>query len=146
MPCAWRGVKIFDVGCASRGGDACVSFSSFFANANAKYHVSYITNNDDAPTSTGYVNQKLFNRFIADVENGTTLAAEFGYPGLVSLFGYNGINVLDNGKGLISYISCSDKTEMVTVFSLAYADITVVENDVLDDWFSYESDYQEWFY
>ena len=135
------GVRIGD---SLDGGNG--RWSVLFANANAKYHVSYITNNDDAPTSTGYVNQKLFNRFIADVENGTTLAAEFGYPGLVSLFGYNGINVLDNGKGLISYISCSDKTEMVTVFSLAYADITVVENDVLDDWFSYESDYQEWFY
>ena len=121
-------------------------WSVLFQNANAKYHVSFVTNNSDAPTSTGYVNQKLFNRFIADVENGTTLAAEFGYPGLVSLFGYNGINMLDNGKGLISYISCSDKTEMVTVFALAYSDINVLENDVLDDWFTYESDYQDWFY
>ena len=115
-------------------------WSVLFQNANAEYHVSYITNNNDSPTSTGYFNQKLFNRFVADVENGTALAAEMGYPGLKSLFGYNGINMINNGEGLVSYISCSDKAEMVTVFLLGYADITVLENDFLDHWFAFASE------
>ena len=110
-------------------------WSVLFQNAYAEYHVSFITHNGDSPTGSGYFNQKLFNRFVADAENGTDLAAQFGYPNLKSLHGYNGINIIDNGQGLISYISCSDKEEMVTVFLLGYADITVLENAFLDDWF-----------
>ena len=57
-----------------------------------------------------------------------------GYKGLKSLYGYNGLNVIDNNDGLVTYIACSDKTEMATVFLFAKGEITVKENEKLEDW------------
>ena len=96
-------------------------------------NMRYIVALGDAPTANGYFYQGLFSRFVHDVENGTNLVQQLGYSAK-SLHGYNGINMIDNGHGMITYISCSDKTEMVTVFLFAYGEVSVQENKVLDDW------------
>jgi glyoxylase-like metal-dependent hydrolase (beta-lactamase superfamily II) len=96
--------------------------------------MSFFVNKSDSPTSTGYFGQELFNKFIADKETGSNLAGEMGYKGLKSLYGYNGLNVIDNNDGLVTYIACSDKTEMATVFLFAKGEITVKENEKLEDW------------
>ncbi len=99
-----------------------------------KQLMSFVVNTNDAPTSSGYFGQELFNKFIADKETGSNLAGQMGYGGLKSLYGYDGINVIDNDNGLITYISCADKTEMATVFQLAKGEVTVKKNETLDEW------------
>ena len=105
-----------------------------FQYAYNNYHMSYIVNRGDSPTSSGYFGKELFSKFVADVENGSNLAGEMGYPGLKSLYGYNGINIIDNGDSMITYISAADKTEMATVFLFAKGKVSVKANEKLDDW------------
>ena len=103
-------------------------------------NMRYILALGDAPTGNGYFSQELFNRFVATVETGRNVMAESStyaaYANTKSLHGYNGINMIDNGHGLITYISCADQTEMATVFLLSYGEVTVKENKKLDDWLS----------
>ena len=101
-------------------------------------NMRYILALGDAPTGNGYFSQELFNRFVATVETGHNYMADSStykaYANTKSLHGYNGINMIDNGHGMITYISCSDKTEMVTIFLFAHGEVSVQENKVLDDW------------
>ena len=112
-------------------------YSVLYQNANAGYHVSFATNNGDSPVSDGSVPEVLFNRFIADSENGTNLVGEKwpAYQNVKTLFGYDGINKLDNGRGMITYISCSDKAEMATVFTFANGEVLVNANAYFTDWY-----------
>lgn len=96
--------------------------------------MSFFVNKSDSPTSTGYFGQELFNKFIADQENGSNLAGEMGYKGLKSLYGYNGLNIIDNNDGVVTYLACTDKTEMATVFLLAKGEVTVKKNEKLAEW------------
>ena len=105
-----------------------------FKNGYDGQQMSFFVNRSDAPTSSGYFGQELFNKFIADKETGSNLAGQMGYGGLTSLYGYNGINVIDNDNGLITYIACSDKTQMATVFQLAKGAVTVKKNEALSEW------------
>ena len=127
----------------TRAGDSLVSgdwkngnkrWDILFQNAYNDQQMSFVVNKSDAPTSTGYFGQELFNKFVVDQETGSSYAAQMGYKGLKSLYGYNGINVIDNNDGLVTYIACSDKTEMATVFLLAKGEITVKKNEKLDEW------------
>ena len=101
--------------------------------------MAFIVARGDAPTANGYFTQELLSRFTATMETGHNYIAESSYASFAnikSLHGYNGINMIDNGHGLITYISCADQTEMATVFLLSYGEVTVKENEKLDDWFS----------
>ena len=69
-----------------------------------------------------------------DVLFGTNLAAEAGFPGLKSLHGYNGINMIDNGDGITTYIAATDFTEMATEFQFSKGKVTVKKNEELDTW------------
>ena len=101
---------------------------------NKNGQMSYIVRRGDAPTGNGYFYQGLYSRFTYDVVYGTNYAAEIGFPNLKSLHGYNGINMIDNGDGIITYISATDFTEMATEFQFAKGSITVKKNEKLDDW------------
>ena len=96
--------------------------------------MAFFVDKSDSPTSTGYFGQELFNKFNTDKETGSNLAGEMGYKGLKSLYGFNGINFIDSNDGLVTYISCSDTTEMATVFQLAKGEVTVKKNQKLDEW------------
>ena len=101
---------------------------------NKNGNMSYIVKKGDAPTSNGYFYQGLYSRFVHDVLFGTSLAAEAGFPGLKSLHGYNGINMIDNGDGITTYISATDFTEMATEFLFSKGKVTVKKNEELDTW------------
>ena len=109
-------------------------WSIIFLNAYNNQHVSYIVNKGEAYTSTGYFGRELFDKFIMDRENGTHLVEEMGFHDVKSLYGYNGINLIDNGDGLTTYISCADKTEMATEFLFSKGKVTVKKNEELDTW------------
>ena len=100
--------------------------------------MSFIVARGDAPTANGYFAQELLSRFTATVETGHNYIAESSayatFANIKSLHGYNGINMIDNGHGLITYIASSDQTEMVTVFHFAKGKVTVKANTKLDDW------------
>ena len=107
---------------------------------NKKNQMSFIVARGDAPTGNGYFTQELLSRFTATVETGHNYIAESSsyasFANIKSLHGYNGINMIDNGHGLITYISCADQTEMATVFLFAHGEVTVKENEKLDEWLS----------
>ena len=98
--------------------------------------MSFVIKKGDAPTSNGYFGQELFNRFIATVETGFNYMEQQSpyFKNVKSLHGYNGINMIDNGNGLITYISSRDKTEMATVFLFAKGGVTVKKNEELAEW------------
>jgi len=98
--------------------------------------MSMFVKQGDAPTSNGYFGQELFNRFIATVETGFNYMEQQSpyFKNVKSLHGYNGINMIDNGDGLITYISSRDKTEMATVFLFAKGGVTVKKNEELSEW------------
>ena len=98
--------------------------------------MSMFVKQGDAPTSNGYFGQELFNRFIATVETGFNYMEQQSsyFKNVKSLHGYNGINMIDNGNGLITYISSRDKTEMATVFQFAKGGVTVKKNEELSEW------------
>ena len=103
---------------------------------NKNNQMSYIVRKGDAPTSNGYFNRELLNRLVATAETGYNYLVEMSsaYKNVKSLHGYNGINMIDNGAGLITYISCADKDEMATVFLFANGDVTVKKNEKLSEW------------
>ena len=99
------------------------------------YHMSYVVNKDNAPFSSKYFNAKVFDAFIEDIETGSTrMQDEFNLGGYKTLYGYNGINMIDNGAGRITYISSRDKAPMVTVFTFENGEVTVQTNEELYDW------------
>ena len=109
-------------------------YSVLFQYAYNGYHMSFIANKNDTPASA-YFNAKVFDAFISDIETGSTrLLDEFGYRNVTSLYGYNGINMIDNGAGRTTYISSRDKAPMVTVFSFANGEVAVLENRELYEW------------
>ena len=103
---------------------------------NKNNQMSYIVRRGDAPTSNGYFNRELLNRLVATAETGHNYLVEMSpaYGGVTSLHGYNGINMIDNGAGIITYISCADHDEMATVFLFANGDVTVKKNEKLSEW------------
>lgn len=98
--------------------------------------MSMFVKQGDAPTSNGYFGQELFNRFIATIETGFNYMEQQSpyFKNVKSLHGYNGINMIDNGNGLITYISSRDKEEMATVFLFANGGVTVKKNEELAEW------------
>ena len=107
---------------------------------NKKNQMAFIVARGDAPTANGYFTQELLSRFTATVESGHNYIAESStyasFANIKSLHGYNGINMIDNGHGLITYISCADQTEMATEFLFAHGEVTVKNNQKLDAWLS----------
>ena len=105
---------------------------------NKDNQMAFIVARGDAPTANGYFTQELLSRFTATVETGHNYIAESStyasFANIKSLHGYNGINMIDNGHGLITYIASSDQTEMATVFLFAKGKVTVKANEKLDDW------------
>lgn len=110
-------------------------YSVLFQYPHSGYHMSFVVNKDNAPFSSKYFNADVFNCFISDVETGSNLMeTKYNLGSYKTLYGYNGINMIDNGAGRITYISSRDKAPMVTVFSFAGGEVTVVENRELYEW------------
>lgn len=71
--------------------------------------------------------QAYWDNFAASVENGTNTHA--------TLYGYDGKNIIKNGKGLTTYIATSEMDCMVTILSFNGGKITVKTNEILHSWF-----------
>ena len=101
-------------------------------------NVSYIIDRSSVPTANGYFATGLFCRFVETVETGRNVIAESDkykdYAHITSLHGYNGINIIDNGHGITTYIASADKVDMVTNFLFANGSVTVKENEKLQEW------------
>ena len=90
----------------------------------------------DAPTSSGYFNHELLTRLVATAETGTNYLVQMSsyYAGVTTLHGYDGLNTINNGNGITTYISSRDKEDMATVFQFAKGVVTVKKNQVLSEW------------
>ncbi len=109
-------------------------YSVIFQNGYHNQQMSYIVNKGNGGFSGGYFNAAVWDAFIYDAENGTNrLVQEFGLVDK-TLYGHDGINMIDNNDGIITYIAASDKAEMATVFQFAKGKVTVKKNEKLDDW------------
>ena len=91
----------------------------------AGYQVSFVIDKKDNRNGAS-TDQAYFDRFAADVAAGTADRE--------TLFGYNGINTIDNGKGLLTYINATETEPMATVFSLTTEGMTVTANEELAKW------------
>ena len=89
------------------------------------YHVSFIINKKDNH-GKGSPSQDYYDQFVADVAAGTS---EYK-----TLWGYDGINTVDNGKGMITYLSCNETAPMITLFTLSQEGASVVANQALYEW------------
>lgn len=92
----------------------------------ANYQVSYIVNKKDNHGTGNSSGQEYYNQFVANVAAGTS---EFK-----TLWGYDGINTVDNGKGLLTYLSCNENAPMVTLITLSKDGARVESNQALYDW------------
>ncbi len=93
----------------------------------ANYQMSFFANKRDRHEQST-ISEAYFASFVESVAAGTNT-----YP---TLFGYDGINTIDNGKGLITYIAGNDSSPMGTVFTLNEQGVTVTHNQVLSEWFA----------
>ena len=117
------------------GEDRNGRYSVIFQNGYAEHQILFVVNKGNAPFSSGYFNAKVWEAFISDVETGSNrMATEFNLRGWKTLFGHDGINKLDNGNGLITYISSRNKADMATVFQFAKGGVTVKKNEELAEW------------
>ena len=104
----------------SRNGRATVIV--FWGSANCV--ISYFIDKDDK--ALGIMSAENYQAFVDSVAAGTNTHQTY--------LGYNGINVLDNGKGLTTYIASGELDPMATVFTFANGELTVKENKKLDEW------------
>lgn len=70
--------------------------------------------------------QADYDKFVADVADGTAKGD--------TLFGYNGVNLLKNREGMLTYIASNETAPMATVFTLTAEGMTVVSNEKLSVW------------
>lgn len=90
-----------------------------------KFQVSYALDISDSHGISD-LSQSDFERFAADAENGT---AEYD-----TLYGFDGINIAKNRRGMVTYLSASENDLMATEFTLNGTGVTVAANGRLSDW------------
>ena len=84
---------------------------------------SFVINPNDDSLGVG---QKEWDAFIKGILDGTNEGK--------TLVGYDGYNIIDNGRSVITYIHCSETAPMVTIMSFANGEVTVEYNEELHFW------------
>ena len=92
---------------------------------NAGYQVSFVVNRKDNRNGASD-EQAYFDQFVADIAAGKADRE--------TLFGYNGINLVTNRDGMITYINASETEPMATVFTLSPEGLSMVSNETLATW------------
>ena len=89
------------------------------------YQTAFVT---DVRNTQGNANfsQTNYDRFVSDVAEGRIKGK--------TLFGYDGVNLLKNREGMLTYVSSNETDPMATVFSLSEAGFTVTANAELAAW------------
>ena len=93
--------------------------------AAAKHQVSFVMNTSDKH-GLSEISQSYYNSFVDSVKNGTATKP--------TLYGYDGINKIDNGNGLITYLGGNETDPMITIFELASNKVTLKTNKPLHEW------------
>lgn len=92
---------------------------------NTKYQISYVMNTSDKPSGVN-ITQKIWTEFEETGKvNGTARA---------TLYGYDGKNIVKNGKGLTTYLGATATEIMVTVFELNGTSASVKTNQLFSEW------------
>ena len=89
------------------------------------YQTAFIT---DARNTQGNANftQADYDKFVAAVAAGTAKSD--------TLYGYDGVNLLKNRDGMLTYIASNEHDPMITVFSLSESGFAMTHNGELADW------------
>ena len=89
------------------------------------YQTAFVTDLRNTQGNDGFT-QANYDAFVAAVAAGTAKSD--------TLFGYNGINLLRNREGMLTYVSSNETDPMVTVFTLSASGFTVTANTELAAW------------
>ena len=89
------------------------------------YQTAFVTDPRNTQGNDGFT-QANYDAFVAAVAAGTAKSD--------TLFGYNGINLLRNREGMLTYVSSNETDPMVTVFTLSASGFTVTANTELAAW------------
>ena len=93
----------------------------------AGYQTSFVVDTRNTQGKPNFT-QTDYDKFVSDVAAGTAKDD--------TLFGYNGINLLKNRSGMLTYIASNETDPMVTVFSLSKSGFTLTHNGELAHWLS----------
>jgi len=91
---------------------------------NSNYQSAFFMNKTD--NHGVKLTQAYWDNFAISVENGTNTHA--------TLYGYDGKNIIKNGRGLTTYIAASETDYMVTILSFSDGKVTVKTNELLYSW------------
>ena len=91
------------------------------------FQTSFVTDPRNTQGNDSFT-QADYDKFVADVAAGTAKDD--------TLFGYNGVNLLKNRSGMLTYTSSNETQPMATVFSLSESGFSLVSNMELDAWLS----------
>ena len=91
------------------------------------FQTSFVTDPRNTQGNDSFT-QADYDKFVADVAADTAKDD--------TLFGYNGINLLKNRNGMLTYTSSNETRPMATVFSLSESGFSLVSNVELDAWLS----------
>ena len=100
-------------------------YTVIVGHGNANYQMALVVNKRDKHEQNS-ISQEYYEQFVADVATGTSK-----YD---TLFGYDGINKIDNGKGMITYTAGNESEPMITLFALSESGVSVADNRTLAAW------------
>ena len=89
------------------------------------YQTSFVTDVRSTQGNAGF-NQADYDRFVSDVAGGKSKGK--------TLFGYDGVNLLKNREGMLTYVSSNETEPMATVFSMSESGFAMTCNGALAAW------------
>ncbi len=93
--------------------------------ARSKYQISFVMNMNDSSYASSVNSTSKFTQWELDcVANGTSY----------TVYGYNGINMVNNGNGLTTYLGSTVYDPMATSFVIGNGQVLLNRNIILSDW------------
>ena len=93
--------------------------------AAVNHQVAFVMNTSDNHGQSS-ISQSYYTSFVESVKNGTSTKS--------TLYGYDGINKIENGKGLTTYLGGNETDPMITIFEFANNKATLKTNKPLHEW------------
>ena len=118
-------VGLLPMGARQPGEDRNGRYTVLVDWSRAGYQTAYVTDIRNTQGNAHFT-QADYDKFVAAVADGTAKSD--------TLFGYNGINLLQNREGMLTYISSNETTPMVTLFTLSESGFAVTHNGDLAAW------------
>ena len=89
------------------------------------YQTAFVTDVRNTQGNAGF-SQTDYDRFVSDVASGKSKGK--------TLFGYDGVNLLKNREGMLTYVSSNETEPMATVFSMSESGFAMTCNGELAVW------------